>query len=265
MNIIEQFTRSKSGKQYSHLNEDGYAITEDWVAVFDGETDKYNRKVPSASCQAVRALAKFVPHLDASYGAAQIVKALHRVVGHAANGCAHPPGVAAAVMNLQRNEIVCVGDIWVGIDGVFQTQHGNLEDAAAHTRAVYMRTLIEQHGTCAIESLVDDPGRQIILPLLQQAAVWRNNPSSNLGFGTIDGTETPSPLIEVIKVPSGSEVVLATDGYFDPRETLAASEEVLRQSLAYDPLRIGVHAATKPVACDAESYDDRTYVRLCAP
>ena len=42
--------------------------------------------------------------------------------------------------------------------------------------------------------------------------------------GRIDGTHTPDELIEVIDITDAHEIVMATDGYIEPRRTLAESE-----------------------------------------
>jgi len=59
-----------------------------------------------------------------------------------------------------------------------------------------------------------------------------------------------------------TEVVLDSDGYLSPAPTLRDPEAELSASLAADPLRIGVHASTKAPPAGANSFDDRTYVRL---
>lgn len=55
---------------------------------------------------------------------------------------------------------------------------------------------------------------------------------------------------------------MPTDGYLSPAASLAEAERELAESLARDPLRIGEHPSTKGLRPDANSFDDRTYLRF---
>ena len=69
-------------------------------------------------------------------------------------------------------------------------------------------------------------------------------------------------MIDVFDIPEGAEVILATDGYCDPRPTLADSERAPAEAIGQDPLRIGPPPGTKAVKPGHISFDDRTYVRV---
>jgi len=56
--------------------------------------------------------------------------------------------------------------------------------------------------------------------------------------------------------------VLASDGYPDLKETLAASEERLQEILDDDPLLFRKYKATKGMHEGNVSFDDRAYVKL---
>ena len=56
--------------------------------------------------------------------------------------------------------------------------------------------------------------------------------------------------------------MLASDGYPDLKETLAASEERLQEILDDDPLLFRKYKATKGMHEGNVSFDDRAYVKL---
>jgi hypothetical protein len=72
----------------------------------------------------------------------------------------------------------------------------------------------------------------------------------------------PTSYLDVRPVAGGDTVVLASDGYLEPAETLEESEARLRARLSEDPLLIGDPPATKALAPGALSFDDRTYLRF---
>ena len=166
-----------------------------------------------------------------------------------------------AVVDATTRRVIRVGDVSVGVDGVFDIITKRVDLVAARARAA----LIHAHlaaGTTADQIRAEDPGRAMVLPLIRSQRVWRNRPHPVWGFAVIDGSGTPPSMIDVIEVPAGSEVVLATDGYVSPASSLAASEAALAASLAQDPLRVGMVPATKAVSVDGVSFDDRSYVRV---
>ncbi len=84
----------------------------------------------------------------------------------------------------------------------------------------------------------------------------------NIAFSVVDGFDIPMEKVKVVKVPTGHEVVMATDGYPFLLPTLAESENALTRLLATDPLCISEYLATKGVMEGNVSFDDRAYIRL---
>lgn len=170
------------------------------------------------------------------------------------------PCATFAVLCTARNQVWRVGDPWVMIDGHVVPARNVGERAIAQQRADLL-----QHQLEAGESIswlrASDPGRAAVMPLLRELDDLRNAPDGS-GFGAIDGTHVPDVYIEVIDVSGSVEVILATDGYPDPGPDLATSEARLRRRLASDPLMIANPPATKGVALDAMSFDDRAWARL---
>lgn len=83
----------------------------------------------------------------------------------------------------------------------------------------------------------------------------------------LNGLNFAEEMIKVWTVPSGTEVVLASDGYPQLRRTLKESEAKLWEIIAEDPLCLGVgggKAGVKSIMEGMESFDDRSYVRVIA-
>ena len=256
MRILEAFSAAKSGDE--SLNEDALVVGDKIAAVFDGETSKERPTNPTGGRLAAQACAAAVLGIEPGSPPYQVVEALHTAVRALNAG----PGAAAvgAVLDSAAGWVVRVGDVAVAVDGRFDLGSKPSSRAAAQARAAMTAALLTQ-GVPAKRLRTEDPGRAMIMPLLVAQRVWRNHPTSRWGFGCIDGTATPPQLIDVFWVPDGCEVVLASDGYFDPRPTLAASEAALSVALTADPLRISDPPATKGVTAAAFSFDDRSYLR----
>ena len=118
----------------------------------------------------------------------------------------------------------------------------------------------ERRLTCSAEEVRrHDEGRdQIINDIIASMH------DQNKTYAVIDGTPIYINGVKVISVPEDAEVVLATDGYPFLCDTLAESEERLRQLLVDDPLLISRYKATKAYMEGNRSFDDRTYIRFRA-
>ena len=98
-------------------------------------------------------------------------------------------------------------------------------------------------------------GGSTFLPALKAACL-----EQNAAYAVIDGFEIPMDKVKI--VPSGTEVILASDGYPYLAGTLEESEERLQKQLEDDPLCIYSFKATKGLMIGNISFDDRAYVRL---
>ena len=97
--------------------------------------------------------------------------------------------------------------------------------------------------------------------------LWFENRQGMFGYPVLNGLSFTEEMIKVWTVPSGTEVVLASDGYPQLCRTLEESEAKLREIIAEDPLCLGVDggkAGVKGIMEGMESFDDRAYVRVLA-
>jgi hypothetical protein len=101
--------------------------------------------------------------------------------------------------------------------------------------------------------------RDFILPLLQRQLSYQNNGTHRLGYGVIDGTETPGRFIRTYRIPFSiiDTLELFTDGY--PTLPLGTTIEDWEKAFAdvqrRDPNRCLDFPSTKPT-------DDRTVLIL---
>ncbi|MFF9601737.1 hypothetical protein ACF1GY_05585 [Streptomyces sp. NPDC014684] len=246
-----------------------------FAGVVDGVTDKSGRSygTDSGGRLAAKRVAAALCALaadataDQAVSAATIAVAELRDVFGVPDGDPTPPAAGFAILSVQRREIWRVGDAnvaWTsGLEWVQREGETLLDKAAATVRAVYLTALLEQ-GADPTKLTATDPGREVILPMLQMQGMLANRDAADpLGYGVIDGTQVPPRHIEVFALPDAAcEVVMVTDGYLSAAPTLQAAEAELRLSLVADPLRIKAHRATKAVRPGAESFDDRSYVRV---
>ena len=258
MEVTEAATFSKTGDESE--NEDAFLVTDELVAVFDGVTEADPQgDGPTPGRSAVQALVEATRSLDLSMPAGEIIAYLHETVAGVADG-SEGIGAMGAILDVKSKRIMRVGDIRIGIDGMFDNPFTIWEDDAAMARSTLLRCCLA-NGQSVDELRANDPGRQMILPLIR-ASVHLRNREQPYGFAVLDGSFTPKTMTSVSRVREGMEVVLATDGYFNPRSSLVESERALRSAVAADPLRLGPPGGLAGVGPGHISFGDRTYVRV---
>jgi hypothetical protein len=148
-----------------------------------------------------------------------------------------------------------VGDCQCLVGGKWYDNAKPQEAINAEKRSRY----IIEHQLSVEEVRRHDEGRdQIINDIIASMH------DQNKTYAVIDGTPIYINGVKVIAVPEDAGVVLATDGYPFLCNTLAESEERLRQLLVDDPLLISRYKATKAYMEGNRSFDDRTYIRFRA-
>jgi glycerophosphoryl diester phosphodiesterase len=180
-----------------------------------------------------------------------------------------------AVLDLQRSELLVLGDCCYGFktDCGFQAfyNHKKIDTLASEVRAAFYLA----SGACGAKAVAGDPGRDLILDDLKQAARLANaNPETIDDNQTLFGKslrELVYPVFSAsscgavhrILIPDRThEVVIASDGYPEIFGTLEETERCLERSLREDPRRIEEHPATKGLTAGNASFDDRSYVRI---
>ena len=244
-----------------NLNEDGYTVTDDIIAVFDGSTDKTGSSPPTPGRQATLSLLEAVPDIGQLSNPEEVVNRLHEAVASVVHRGVVNPSAVGAIIHITMGKVIRIGDISVGINGHFDIPNKRIDQVAAAARVALLRSRLLAGDSVTILQETD-PGRNMILPLLIESKQWRNRDDSLYGFATIDGRGTPMPMVDIFDIPSGSEIILASDGYVSPQSTLEESERMLQGLLARDPLRLESPPGTKGILPGRASFDDRTYVRV---
>lgn len=259
MRVVSAFSCGKGGSP----NLDRLVATDAWVAVIDGVTPKSEDMTGAVAATEllVDDLAAAVEAADPLLDPYDLVDRLAEVTaGHQGR---HRPCAAGAVFSLAARRVVLVTDTWVSVDGEARFYGHRYEELVSGIRrAITERELAA--GRSMAELRRDDPGRQAIADLLAREAELMNvDAYGDYFYAAWTGQPIPRQLLTAVDVPPDArELVLATDGYPVLEPTWEASEAALRRELAADPLRIGPHGGPKAHAPGAESFDDRTFVRV---
>ncbi len=143
--------------------------------------------------------------------------------------------------------ITYLGDLGFRINGseVYQeTKQTDIDNSEA--RSKYIRETNDVSGS-----------RDHIMPLLLKQFEYQNNPQEPLGYGVIDGTDTPSKFVKTFEydLEKIHTIELFSDGYFDvPQEiSIEAWERTFEKVEKEDPDKWKKYKSTK-------SKDDRTIV-----
>jgi hypothetical protein len=267
LEIAETFVAGKVGDP--ERCEDAVVCTPAHVAVIDGATTEAGHEIDGRAPGrfAMEVLSGAIGAIDPQADGRSAVRALSRALAQALTERGVEPGELASatvlIASAQRGEIWRVGNSVFAIDGVAHPQPWKLVEIPAQMRSAYIRALLRAGTTTPEQIARDDPGRELIAPLLRIEHVFRNAvDAGELAYTAIDGRDVPESLIECVPVAPGSEVVFASDGYPLAAATLAEAEAYLHESLAEDPLRIGRHPEVRGVAEGHVSYDDRAYLRF---
>ncbi|TFB53432.1 hypothetical protein [Cryobacterium sp. Sr3] len=269
LRVSESLVVSKTG--WPGESEDIVADGPAFLVVCDGATDKsgltFNglsggRVVAEIVCKVIAAAAAGTPgvelvrRINLSYEERLGSKTRGREVGDL------PAASFCAVDKIDRR-VIRVGDCsWRSVERV-EMGGKRVDEISGDARAALLSSLLRS-GVREEVLRADDPGRQMVLPLIRAQAFWRNNPEpGSLCHGAIDGRKVPDSFIEEWQLEDDEhELAVASDGYPDLLMTLRESEDCLRQDLLEDPLRIGRHRTTKGVMPGNLSFDDRAFVRL---
>jgi hypothetical protein len=259
MLILESFVASSAND--NTLGGDRLFISDDFLAVIDGETPKRPSKAQQPDAAAAQIICNSLASAPASIGPSELIEKISLDIRSAPEWDLNLAAVAAIWMRASSC-VVRVGNVWVGVDDRILKPTKLIDDIAAQARALALNANLAK-GATTTELRESDPGREVILPLLRMAQVFRNMPDSKYGFGILDGSLVPAEFIEIIPIHETAQVVfLASDGYDSPTGSLSASNATMERACLADPLRIGIEgpASTKAVRNGADTADDRAYI-----
>lgn len=271
MIVLEQLVQAKSSDP--ERCEDSVVVGDNFIAVIDGATDKTGRRYAGVygGRFAARVLGRRIECLPHDIEATDAIDALTDALRAAV--AEHDPSISVeaddaptascVIWSKTRGELWRVGDVALRL-GTARASYKpkRIDVLAAGVRSAHMQALILAGES--MRALIHDPGRKLILPLLEEQYRFRNLASrkARYAFGAVDGRAVPPRFLEVIDCAGVDQITIATDGYPRIAATLEATERYLQHDLARDPLRIGRHPSTKGVRTGHESFDDRAYIRF---
>ena len=237
---IAYFLESKkgAGEKNNAVCEDGLFYNDHYLAVFDGATDKSGKTY------------------DGKKGG-RVSRDINKDIDFAKEPV-NRPTATLIWYNLDKNELVAIGDSKARIDGKAYNDEEKLVDTLNSALRV---KVIDELKLSDEQIRENDLGRYYILPLLQRQAEFQNKPEAPAAFQfwAIDGFPIPHDKLRVWQFDKAPEVIeLSSDGYeiYPPEASVDSYEKTLREQLAADPMRIK-HPSTKGISKDNYSFDDR--------
>ncbi|UUZ93411.1 hypothetical protein LJK87_01070 [Paenibacillus sp. P25] len=233
MNIIEQFTLSKTGELDD--NEDRIVVTEHFATVIDGMTPKDCSLYGGLSsaqiaidliAQEIRA---FPADINCLQGINRLTRRLknyyihHQIAEEVASRPFKRLGASLIVYSKLRKEIWMVGDCHCLIDGVRFSNEKMIDHFIANMRSKLIEQYLKRYSLS--ELLEFDRSREDIIPfLIQQYDFQNNNDDSPLSYAVLDGFPIHEPKIVKRGIPDAKQIVLASDGYPMLQEHLVETE-----------------------------------------
>ena len=269
MEVSERYCHGKGSQD---ANEDFLVVTDHFILVVDGATDKTGYIVEGMKggkfvAKAVAALHQS-PELPPNIDMMGWIAAVTMKVDDELKRVSWPvdvqrPAASVLAYSIQRREIFRVGDCHYMINGIDFLGGKEIDDMHGDARAEKLKACLAA-GKDVSDLLENDPGRDLILDSLSTQYKFANALEGRFAYPVVNGDPVPPALMEApMAVPEGSFVVMTSDGFDFPKETLAETLLAQKQSYELDPLRIGLdgaRAATKGLVAGMGQHDDQTYV-----
>ncbi len=265
METIERFTYAKNGNEND--NEDRIYMSDRFIAVIDGATSKEDRTLDglTGGQNIDRIVCRCLDEIDDEPEAFDVFETVEQTIRKEFPREEYWPAAAsAAIYNIGRQELWLIGDCQALINGKPFTNSKKIDAVLSDLRSIVLYSEIAS-GTSTEELMKDDPGRTAILPFLKDQNKLEN---IDCEWGYVVFANGPynkdfcRDNIKVIKVPDKAQIVLASDGYPELRDTLKESEDCLKKILEEDPLCFRKFKSTKCLSEGNLSFDDRAYIRI---
>ena len=261
--------------------EDAIVATPWFCAVIDGATNKgvtpaCGSETPGQAAARLlsAAVLSLPPDCTAKEAAACFTQAIDgycraRFHKNAAACCPTiRPTASMALFSLHRKAVWLFGDCQCRLGGHTYTNPKLIDGILAQIRSDILCFLLKRGRSKSERESIkcklrrSDSGRAFIAGALRDQQYFQNDVSGNpYAYPVIDGTPFPASSIKTVPVGT-AELILASDGYPQLCDTLSETEEKLHALSRKDPLCIRENKQTKGIMASANSYDDRSYLRL---
>lgn len=272
MEVIEQFLQSKS-KNPAEC-EDGIFVNDAFVAVVDGATSKSPRlwegkksglvardlvlssfkslSLNATSSEAMQHMDQAIYDWYSQQGVVDLMK----------QSPVERPSASVVVYSVSRNELWMLGDCQAIVGGRLIQNEKYIDSVSNNARSAFIEAELLA-GKTVDELREQDLGREFIQPLLERQNYFQNIKNDvECAYLVLDGflQKGTKPRIETVN--DAQELVLASDGYPELKNTLIESEEALAEVLDNDPLLYKRFKSPKAFMKGSNSYDDRAYIRF---
>ncbi len=258
--------------------EDGVFAGEHFVAVVDGSTDKSGKRFADRTPGRVARdlILEGLEDADPECGPNELIEMMDRrisdwyaqnnIVNRMEREPASRASASIAVYSAHRREVWMVGDCLARTENDLIQNDKRIDHLLAELRAFVLESRVFD-GANEAELLRNDEGRAAVAPFLVLQSRFQNRElSSDFNYHVLDGFLPAKRGIRIERIPDDCrQLVLASDGYPDPRMTLAESERVLGKLLEQDPLLFRSLRSTKGAYPGQRSFDDRAYIRIEIP
>ncbi|MFD1886548.1 hypothetical protein [Paenibacillus wenxiniae] len=272
INIIQQTSVSKNRHT---ANEDALIITDHFIAVIDGVTSKlpirYHGKTTGQI--AMELITQQIQQLPADTTIHQFINAInnefitysHSILHHSSDHN-QPFQAVAAIYSDYYRQIWLIGDCQLQIDGQYYANPKKSDTILSDIRSFILTMRDWQmdpiHSSDPLPA-GEDPGRDFILPWIQQACMFANRDIPEYGYAVLNGQPIPDRLLRIFQLDEQQhEIILASDGYPRIHSTLEQTEAFLQAQLQHDPMCYKHYRSTKGMTAQSDSFDDRTYIRF---
>lgn len=264
MKILESFVKGKHDDPARC--EDGIFVNEKVIAVIDGVTSKSSRKYEGKSSgrKAMEIVKETLSGLPEISDPETFLNLLARSIDTFArqNDCQgnEIPRACIIAYLIHARLVVSYGDCQCRLNGKTYRLHKQIDQMNETLRAYVIETALRQ-GQNVKDLLADDPGRNAVQPFLKSQYLFENQ-AGPFGYAVLNGSPVNPSMMQIMQVPAGQQVILASDGYPELKDTLDQSEKALAELLAEDPLCFRMNRQTKGMSKGQISYDDRSYIRF---
>lgn len=268
---IEYFIQGKAGATLKGNNtcEDGLFYNDDFLAVFDGATDKSGKQYAGKKGGRIaqELISDVFAALPASASKEEVLNAInqayqtfyhsHSDVDFEKNPLFRPTATLIWY-SFYHNELVAIGDSKARIDGKIYNDGSKMVDILNSDLRV---KVITELGLGEDEIAENDLGRFYILPLLEKQSEFQNNPKAPKAFQywAIDGFSIPEDQLRVWNFEEQPKIIeFSSDGYetIPQKNSISAYEQELEKLLQNDSMRIK-NPSTKGLQKGNTSFDDR--------
>jgi serine/threonine protein phosphatase PrpC len=249
---VQSFSEGKNEDR----NEDYFSYNEDCFVIADGATDKSGKKYMEKTGGEIVSKLAVNEVLTSSLNGVDLIDFINKKVYELykklgiTNEVVDPKFrfscyiVVARIVG-DKLVVTCLGDSGFRINGnEVYVDVKKVDIDNAKERAEYILKTGDIAGS-----------RKHIMPLLIKQFEYQNNSIHPLGYGVIDGTNTPSKFIRVFEYPVNTvkTIELFTDGYFSipAGVTIREWEKAFKEGEQEDPDKYKKYLSTK-------SKDDRT-------